>query len=305
MMSTHTRWATAILLILGLMAIGCASGDGKIDLRKIPIIIGVPPVQTMPQEPAPAPVKPRATVAFHVVDDMSGQPIPTAIATFEDGTQLQANDDGYIAVEKELNTYQVTISADDYQTATRNVLLTGNRQFAVRLTSTKPAPAPPTPEPPPIDPPKADPPKPSGVVVHCGAGENTLRVSQACVTAVAEASIFWPRCHDGSQRDCHYFIREVASALRIAQQDDRWGIVEKRAGENVDGFAEDVVAYLPPPFALDQKTWQWRGVDLVGGSGAPGARLLWGELHPAVKCFDGYVGPWCNREDMSWAPVPR
>src|SRR5436190_8299561 len=136
MTNSQTRLITAILLFFGLMAIGCGA-----DLSKLPPIVISAPVP----QPTPAPVeqpKPKATVAFVVVDDATGQPISSAIATFEDGEAFQANDDGYISVEKTLNTYAVKISADDYVTAKRDVILTGNRQFSVRLTSTKPKPAP-------------------------------------------------------------------------------------------------------------------------------------------------------------------
>ncbi len=144
-MTATTRWFTAALFILALMAIGCASG---IDLSKLPPIVIAPPTAPIEDKPVAQP-KLMATVAFEVVDDVTGQPIPTAIATFEDETKVQANDSGYIAIEKELNTYSVHISADDYVTAVRNVVLTGNRQFTVRLTSTKPQ-APPKPVEPPV-----------------------------------------------------------------------------------------------------------------------------------------------------------
>lgn len=140
----------------------CASG-GAIDLSKIPpptIVIGTGPAP----QPEPPPLTLRATVAFVVFDAVTRDHIPTAIATFEDGTQVQANDDGYIAVEKELNTYQVKISADDYLTATRNVVLTGNRQFDVPMTSTKPASVPPTLAPTPV-PPVVTPNPPAPLVV--------------------------------------------------------------------------------------------------------------------------------------------
>lgn len=117
------------------------------------------------QPPPPAAVKPRATVAFHVVDADS-RPIPIAIITFEDGTKYQVNDDGYVAIEKELNTYFVHVSAEDYTEATRSVVLTGNRQFEVTLKSTKPAPVPvppPVPVPAPVPVP-VPPPAPSAPV---------------------------------------------------------------------------------------------------------------------------------------------
>lgn len=154
-MTATTRWSTAILLILVLMAIGCASG---VDLTKIPISVSFPP----PVPSAPPVVeqsKPMATIAFHVFDAVTKEPIPTAIATFEDETQLQANDDGYMSIVKELNTYQARITAEDYLPAVRNIILTGNRQFEVPLTSTK-APAvivPPVVQPPVVVPPVVTP----------------------------------------------------------------------------------------------------------------------------------------------------
>lgn len=131
------RWFTAAMFIL---VSGCAS-TGGIDLSKLPpIVISAPP--STPVENKPEPTKPMATVAFHVVDDATGAPIPIAIATFEDETAYQVKDDGYVAIEKELNTYQVKISASDYVTHIVDVILTGNRQFEVRLASSKPTPVP-------------------------------------------------------------------------------------------------------------------------------------------------------------------
>jgi hypothetical protein len=305
-MKTTTRWTTAILFILALMAISCGA-----DLSKLPPIVIAPP---RPTTPPPAAEAPRATVAFHVVDDLTGQPIPTAIATFEDGTQHQANDDGYIAIEKELNTYQVKISADDYQTATRNVVLIGNRQFAVRLTSTKPAPAPPKPEPP-VDAPKPQVPSPkpeppvNPADAACGVAGNTSTISQACVDVVASVSLYAQPCRvTGAAEPCHYFVREVAKALSTAQNDPRWGLLLKtKGGENVDGYGVDVVAYLPAPLPLDAPTWRWAGVDIVGGLGLPNARLMGGRFNAVISCDDPNreEGKWCNRPADIWAPVPK
>lgn len=142
-------------------------------------------------------------------------------------------------------------------------------------------------------------------VPACGTAENTLRVSHACLAAVAETSKFYPGCQAGSQHDCHYYVREVAVALRTAQNDPRWGLIRKtQGGANVEGYGEDVVAYLPAPFSLDAHTWQWRGADIVGGAGAPGARFIAGELHDAVACPPPTGSSWCNRTTDLWAPVP-
>lgn len=109
--------------------------------------------------PAQPPPKPRATLAF-VVQDTSGIPVKDAIATFTDGTEKQANDDGYIAVERDLGTHTVNISADGFVSQTRRVVLESNRQFTVTLASAKPAPPqPPVPVPTPVPTPIHEPPK--------------------------------------------------------------------------------------------------------------------------------------------------
>lgn len=106
------------------------------DLLKI-----IKAVQT-PPTPAPAP-KAMATVAFHCFDAETKEPIRDAIGTFEDETKIQANDDGYMSIVKELNTYEVKITAIDYEPTKREVVLVGNKQFEVPMLSTKVKPVPP------------------------------------------------------------------------------------------------------------------------------------------------------------------
>lgn len=302
-------------ILIAFVAVGsfaCASG-APIDLSKLPpIVIAAPAAETL--KPASPAAKPSATLAFHVVDDATGAPIPTAIATFEDDTKVQANDDGYISVVKELNTYEVKISAADYAPAKRDVVLTGNRQFEVSLTSTKPKPAaPPVAEAPVVTPKPAEPPppvppvptpEPAGRVAQCGGADNTLAVSQGCLDAVAKSSANYALCNRlGDSEYCHRYVREVVRALVVTQGDPRWGLITKPAGSNVEGYGEDIIAYLPAPIPLDAKTWQWRGLDVIGGAGAPGAHFQGGVLNAAVACPQ--PEGWCNRTDNLWAPVPR
>lgn len=293
------------------LLIGCASSTGGIDWGKLPpieIVLPPPPPPSTGNNPPSPPAKAHATMAFQVVDDKSGAAVADAFVRFEDGVERQVNDDGYAAFEREIGTYSVAFLADDYESATKRYQLEGNRQFTVKLKSTK------TPEPPPvvISPPIVEPPPvvvpppapPVASYTQCAPGTNAYMVSMECVETVASKSTFYTLCQLGSQRNCHYFVREVASAL--AAFDPRWGLVEKKAGENVDGYSEDVVAYLPPPFPLSARTWQWRGLDIVAKSGVVGAYYMYGELRPSVSCNDpSHPADWCNREDMLWAPVPK
>jgi hypothetical protein len=287
--------------------------------------VAMPPIVITPAPPsAPAPVvtpaaKPRATIAFQVVDESTVQPIGVAFAKFEDGTTKQAGDDGYLAFERELGFYAVTFSADDYATVTRNFQLESNRQFTVKLKSTKPLPlpvpptvpaTPPTPTPPVVvalPAPTVPPPAAAGILPQCGAGENTGRISQECIDAVAAVSSFSKICTiTGDTETCNHFVRDVARALKAAQHDERWGLIKKTGGgDNVDGYGTDIVAYLPSPLSLTVPTWRWNGADIVGGIGKPGARLVGGQLNAVLNCDDWKEGMgWCNRSSDVWAPVP-
>jgi hypothetical protein len=152
---------TAIGFLLALMMAGCASGPGPripIDLSRIPITITMPP-DVAPDKPFPAPAKPKATLAFEVVDVCDGHPIETAFARVTDGPTQQVNADAYAAFELEAagSIYLVAFDADGYQGSARTFQVDGNRQFPIRLTPTagcqKPAPPPvPAPDPTPVPP---------------------------------------------------------------------------------------------------------------------------------------------------------
>lgn len=123
-------------------------------LKSLPPIVAAPPV---PPPPAP---KPRATIAFQVLDAETGAPITTAFVSFDDHTIKQVNGDGYVAFERELGEFGVKFEADDYATDIRKFELLSNRQFTVRLKSTLdrvPVPPPVVVPPPVIVPPPAPP----------------------------------------------------------------------------------------------------------------------------------------------------
>jgi hypothetical protein len=304
-------WAWCVSTVL---LAGCASG-----FKLPPIEVVLPTTQPSPAAPA-APVVPRATLAFHVLDVATGAPIGTAFAILEDGASKQATDEGYIAFELPAGAavYVVRFEADGYEVVTRRFQLgtsadepdgAGNRQFSVTLRSTAPEqpvepplPVPsavpaPEPEPVPPAPAPAPAPKPPVELVECGPRANPTAGRLGCLLQVAASSPHWKQCANGSGVDCHRYVREVARAL--AAGDRRWGLITKNRGEMactldrcardvVGGYGEDVVAYLLDGMPLDQ----WHGVDIVRGAGAPNALAQWSDQ------------PLPRREGNLWAPVP-
>lgn len=134
----------------------------------------------------------------------------------------------------------------------------------------------------------------------CGPRPNPERDRLECVQQVQRGSPNWGSCQAGNGAACHRFVREVARAL--AAGDPRWGLITKPRGQQActeqscgrdvsGGYGEDMVAYLPPGNAPSQ----WLGSDIVGGAGAPGARIQWSNP-------DGYA---TNRADNLWSAVPR
>lgn len=181
----------------------------------------------------------------------------------------------------------VTVSATDYAPQMLMDVQPGDRE--ILLVSTKPKP-----------------PKPAAPVA-CGTQLNTGFVSFECLNAVAKDSEHWPLCAKGSADDCSLYTWEVARALNVAQNTDRWGLITKPSGSNFRGFGEDVVAFLPSRFSIDEKTWQWNGVDIIGGLGGPAPTRNPGKLHGAIACGtpEAEAERWCNRSDNFWAPVPK
>lgn len=181
----------------------------------------------------------------------------------------------------------------------------------VRPLRTAAAPTPPLPrEAPPARPlPAYTPPPPVPVrqapaalmaLAACGPRPNPERDRLECIQQVQRSSGHWGACAAGDGAACHRFVREVARAL--AAGDPRWGLITKPRGQQActeqhcgrdvsGGFGEDMVAYLPSGHATNQ----WLGSDIVGGAGAPGARIQWSNP-------DGYS---TNRADNLWTAVPR
>jgi len=256
-----------------LIGIGLAlaiSGCAGVKLPPIAIALPPPAAPAQPAEPSP----PRATVAFEVLDDATGAPIPIAIATFEDGTKHQANDAGYIAVEKNLDIYQVTISAEDYVSVKRDVVLTGNRQFPIRLTSTKPKPVPlpspphtPVPEPTPVQTPAPVPvpvPQAHPAPVSC--------VEIECVRLTAQR---FPRLLQINTYASG--VEFVQRALELLGPD--WGHVGKTAGEGqgvptgftpIEATGSDGARYRITGVSYDAIKHRLTGqvIDIVGAGGA-------------------------------------
>lgn len=320
-----------------LLAAACASpGAGTAPITVSPGTVdavlkagaAIASAKAKPATEAPAtPPKARATLAFLITDGEFDTPIPTAFATVA-GDARQVNENGYVKFELDAEgaIYEVAFEARDYKPLAEKFQLTGNRQFIIKLESTKarpiappeqpiaeqPAPAPPkAPAPPAATPAPVTPAAPPAVAA-CGVDLNIGRVSQECVDAVAARSPYATPCRiTGVAEACHYFVREVALALRTAQDDPRWGLIRKtRGGDNVEGYGVDVVAYLPAPLSPDEPTWRWRGADIVGGLGLPNARLMGGALHRVLNCEttpkeDIDAEGWCNRPADVWAPIPR
>ena len=67
-----------------------------------------------------------------------------------------------------------------------------------------------------IEAPKPKPGEPSNLgFAGCGASENTMRISNGCLAAVAQASRNYGACEDGDPVACHPYTREVALALAL------------------------------------------------------------------------------------------
>lgn len=86
---------------------------------------------------------------------------------------------------------------------------------------------------------------------------------------------YFTKCANGDIRACSLFARLVAFRLNPTANPSSWGWLSKNPGESgQDGYADDAIVYSADPSNLTNV------IDLVGGSGAPGARLQWGGPNP-------------------------
>ena len=84
-----------------------------------------------------------------------------------------------------------------------------------------------------------------------------------------EARGYFARVKDGDPRAASLFARLVAFDLNPTGRSSDFGTLTKPAGgSNVDGYADDAICYSNDPNNLENV------IDLVGGAGAPGARVI-------------------------------
>ena len=302
-MTTRSRWTTTALFLLLLALTACG-------VKLPPITIAIPPPATStpkpepplppvadppqpPVEPAPAPDDRPLVNLNIVVHDATGAAIVDA-ACVVDGEARKTNPaqrDGFINFAVR-GSVVVTCSAKGFVTRAAD-LPPGDHRFPLVLVAS------------PVVTPPAEPPVTPATA--CSAAANRNGVSHGCLDAVAKTSVSYATCQiTGAVESCHHYVREVVRALN-ASASIRWGLLKKtKGGDNVDGYGTDVIAYLPERFALDAVTWEWLGVDVIGGIGAPRARYTPGNFNPVFPCSQWKEGMgWCNRESDIWAPVPR
>lgn len=297
----------------------CALLASACGLKLPPITITLPPpANTSPPEPVP-PAPRLGTLAFEVIDD-EGVPICASLS-LHTGELGETNLDGYVKWDgiplgaRHVVVHYCADRADgrtfgpfEFDTPFDRV---EHQQRVVipRIITVPPVPV----EPPPVVVPPPPPPPPPPVVTPataCSAAANRNGVSRECLETVARTSVFYATCQaTGAVEACHHYVREVARALVAATGNQRWGLIRKTlGGDNVDGYGTDVIAYLPERFALDVRTWEWLGVDVIGCIGcASGARLQGGAFNAVISCNNPARDPdkWCNREADIWAPVPK
>lgn len=99
---------------------------------------------------------------------------------------------------------------------------------------------------------------------------------------------YFDRAAAGDHRACGLFVRLAAYRLNQSGDPHGWGALRKGGGANVDGYSEDAIVLGSDPANLRNV------VDLIGGAGAPGARL--------ATSLDGFVA---RRPSDTWeAPAP-
>jgi hypothetical protein len=263
-----------------------------------PVVVAPPPVVEPPAPEVPEDTRPFQNLNVRVFDAANGLPIAGALVeNLTDQTHRPSDGNGFANFGVRGAT-MLRVSARDFATQTRDVP-PGNHEF--RLVSTLPPPPPPPVQPPPSQP---------TALTECTKAKNRAfgSVTSACLAAVAKQSSHYILCTEGDGLACHLYVRDVTNALRAGDDEPNnyefgWGLITKGAGEqgcsttrcgsNVPGdkYGEDMVAYLNK--GLERNLW--RGLDIIGGAGAPGARHQSGIL-PA---------PIGGRSTNLWAPTPQ
>jgi len=299
-----------VALLVGVFSASCG-----LKIPPIDIVVVQPPVVTPPAPPVEPPVvmeppAPPAPVEPPVVEDtrpfqnlnvrvfdVAGQPIVGALVENQTDNSSRNSDGGGFVNFGVKGSTVLRVSAKDFATQTRDVP-PGDHVF--NLVSTLPPP-------PPV---VVVPPTPTTPVSECSKAKNRAFgiISAGCLQAVANKSSNYSACQGGSDIACHLYVREAAAALRAGDDapDDRtygWGLITKSRGEQGctvtdcggdvpgDKYGEDMIAYLNQGL----ETRFWRGLDVIGGAGAPGARFQSGTL----------PGPDGGRPTNLWAPLPR
>lgn len=298
---------TLVVLFAGLLTASCGLKlpDVIIVPQPPPVVTPEPtpeptPVPTPVPVPEPTPVEPEPdTRPFQNLNvrvfGLNGAPIVGALVENQgDNTSRNSDGSGFANFGVKGSTV-LRVSAKDYATQTRDVP-PGDHVF--NLVSTLPPPPPPPP------------PTPVTALTECTKAKNRAFgiINRACLQAVANQSPNYTSCTEGSDIACHLYVREVVRALRAGDdapedQSFGWGLITKSGGEQGcsstecgsgiagDKYGEDMATYLNK--GLDRKLW--RGLDIIGGAGAPGARFQDGIL-PA---------PVGGRPTNLWAPTPQ
>lgn len=85
-----------------------------------------------------------------------------------------------------------------------------------------------------------------------------------------ETAGYFAKAAAGDSRAASYFVRQAAYLANPTGDPNGWGWLSKSTGEtNVDGYAEDSLVLGAAPSNLTNV------YDFVGGTGAPGARVLY------------------------------
>ncbi len=95
---------------------------------------------------------------------------------------------------------------------------------------------------------------------------NAIEIIQKTATQLKDEGWF-AKVEAGDQRAASLFARLVAFKINPSGDPKQAGWLRKGGGENVDGYAEDAIVWDSDPNNLENV------IDLVGGAGAPGARL--------------------------------